>query len=306
VAGDRPARFENVFASIQGLQRVDLDNLASDHFDVLIVDEFHHAEAPTYRRLLDHFTPRVLLGLTATPERADGLDVTRWFEGRIAVELRLWDALSQGLLCPFQYFGVSDDVDLRQLEWSRGHYDTGELSRLYTGHDARVAKVLQAVRDIVNDPRAMRALGFCVSVEHAHYMAARFNTAGIPSAALSGGSSEAERLHALTQLRTRGLNVIFSVDLFNEGLDIPDIDTILLLRPTESATVFLQQLGRGLRLARDKSGLTVLDFIGQQHRQFRFAPRFTALTGACPPVARSSSTASPRRSSWRTSGPACR
>ena len=278
--GDRPVAGEHVFASVQSLGRVDLATVPPDAYDVVIVDEFLHAEAPTYRRLLEHLRPRALLGLTATPERMDPTeDVTRWFDGRIAVELRVWDALAQGLLCPFQYFGLSDDVDLSQVEWRRGGYDVQALTRLYVGHDARVAKVLEAVRRYVRDPHAMRALGFCVSVEHAHYMARRFSDAGIPALAISGDTPTEERDAALRKLRQREANVVFSVDLFNEGLDIPEVDTVLLLRPTESATVFLQQLGRGLRFAPGKTGLTVLDLIGQQRREFRFAPRFAALTG---------------------------
>ena len=279
VAGERPAEGRHVFASIQSLARVDLEMLDPAAYDVVIVDEFHHAAAPTYRRLLDHLRPRLLLGLTATPERTDGLDILHWFNGRIAVELRLWEALDQGLLCPFQYFGISDDVDLRQLEWRRSGYDMTALSALYTGNDARVAKVLAALDRVVSAPQQMRALGFCVSVEHADYMAHRFRAAGFAAEALTGTASSHERDDAIRRLRTGTLQVLFTVDLFNEGVDIPEIDTLLLLRPTESATVFLQQLGRGLRLAGGKSGLTVLDFIGQQHRQFRFGERFMALTG---------------------------
>lgn len=280
VEGARPTRQEHVFASIQTLSRVDLLSVDPHFYDMVIVDEFHHAEAPTYRRVLDHLRPKVLLGMTATPERMDPTeDVTRWFDGRMAVELRLWDALEQGLLCPFQYFGVSDDVDLSALEWRRGGYDVSGLSRLYTGDDARLRKILSAVRQYVLDTRSMRALGFCVSVEHANYMAARFNQVGIPCEAVHGDTPSDIRSAALRKLKRAEINVIFTVDLFNEGLDIPEIDTVLLLRPTESSTVFLQQLGRGLRKVESKAGLTVLDFIGQQHRQFRFEPRFTALTG---------------------------
>lgn len=278
VGGTTPGQSEHLFASIQTLAGQNLSKLDPTYYDVVIVDEFHHAEAPTYRRLLERLKPRLLLGMTATPERTDSLDVTHWFEGHIAVELRLWDALQQGLLCPFQYFGIADDVDLAQLEWRRGGYDQAALSKLYTGNDARVAKVIRALTDLVHDPLGMRALGFCVSVEHARYMARSFNAAGIPAEAVSGGTPDAERAAALRRLKQRAVNVVFSVDLFNEGIDVPEVDTVLFLRPTESATVFLQQLGRGLRHAEGKGGLTVLDFIGQQHRQFRFEPRFAALT----------------------------
>jgi hypothetical protein len=247
---------------------------------VVIVDEFHHAEAATYRRLLERVRPWVLLGLTATPERTDGADGTHWFGGKIAAELRLWDALEQGLLCPFQYFGIADDVDLRHVHWQRGGYDVQALSKIYTGDNLRVAKVLRALGEIVDDPRGMRALGFCVSVEHARYMAACFNDAGIPARVISGDTPAAEREEGLRALREGTVNALFSVDVFNEGLDVPEVDTVLFLRPTESATLFLQQLGRGLRRSERKAGLTVLDFVGQPHQEFRFEPRFAALAGA--------------------------
>lgn len=278
VGGERPERWQHVFASIQSLAALGADTLDPQRFDVVIVDEFHHAAADTYRALLDHVRPKVLLGLTATPERTDGQPVTDWFDGRFAAELRLWEAIDEGLLAPFQYFGVHDDVDVSRITWRRGGYDLGELSNLYTGDDMRTAKVLDAVRDKVLDPRQMRALGFCVSIEHAEYMARQFTRAGIPAVAVSARTGAAEREAALRRLRDRDVNVVFAVDLFNEGVDVPAIDTVLFLRPTESATVFLQQLGRGLRHAPGKDGLTVLDFVGRQHQKFRFDQRFTAIT----------------------------
>jgi superfamily II DNA or RNA helicase len=281
VGGQRPREWRHVFGSVQSLMQLDLAELGPEHFDLVVVDEFHHAMAATYRRLLDHLTPKVLVGLTATPERTDGADVREWFDGRTAVELRLWEALEKGLLAPFQYFGLHDDVALEQVRWKRGRgYDVTELTNVYTGDDHRVRLILQAVRDKVEDPGRMRALGFCVSVQHAEFMAQRFTTAGIPSRAITSQTSREDRAAALAALRERQVNVIFAVDLFNEGLDIPAVDTVLFLRPTESATVFLQQLGRGLRLAEDKACLTVLDFIGAQHQEFRFDLRFRALTGS--------------------------
>lgn len=279
VGGSRPDRWRHVFASIQSLSAYGVQQLPSDHFDVVVVDEFHHAEAATYRRLLGQLSPTELLGLTATPERSDGLDVRSFFDGRTAAELRLWDALENDLLCPFHYFGVSDATDLSQLEWRRGDYDPRSLEQLYTADDARVRIVLRELRDKVPGVHQMRALGFCVSVKHAEFMAARFTQAGIPALAVSGESSREARRDALQALRDRKVNVLFAVDLFNEGLDIPDVDTLLLLRPTQSATVFLQQLGRGLRRTADKPVLTVLDFIGQQQREFRFDLKYRALTG---------------------------
>src|SRR4051794_19878360 len=281
VGGQRPREWRHVFASVQSLSQLDLAALHPSRFDLVVVDEFHHAMAATYQRLLEHLTPKVLLGLTATPERTDGTDIRTWFDGHTAIELRLWEALEQGHLAPFQYFGIHDDVALDQLKWRRGQgYDVAELTNLYTSNDRRVRLVLQAVRDKIQDPGHMRALGFCVSIQHAEYMAHRFTAAGIPSRAVTAQTSREERAAALAALRERTVNVLFTVDLFNEGIDLPTVDTVLFLRPTESATIFLQQLGRGLRLSEDKAELTVLDFIGAQHKEFRFDLRFRALNGA--------------------------
>ncbi|MBC7519104.1 MAG: DUF3427 domain-containing protein [Microbacteriaceae bacterium] len=280
IDGAVPNRWNQVFASVQSLISHGLANIDPAHFDIVVIDEFHHAEARTYRRLLDHFAPQELLGLTATPERSDGVNVASFFGGRVAAELRLWDALSADILVPFHYFGVADDVDLTAIEWKRGGYDLAALDTVYTGNDARAAKVLRELADKVTDVHAMRAIGFCVSVAHADYMAKVFTKAGIAAVSISGTTSSSGRIAALTELRNGTINCIFAVDLFNEGLDIPHIDTILLLRPTQSATIFLQQLGRGLRRAPGKAVLTVLDFIGQQRREFRFDLRYRALTGA--------------------------
>lgn len=278
IGGARPERWQHVFASVQSLAR-GVEQIPPDAFDVVVIDEFHHAEARTYRRIIDHLAPRELLGLTATPERADGLDVRSFFDGRTAVELRLWDALGADLLVPFHYFGVADGTDLRAVSWSRGRYDDAELSNVFTGNDARVRVVLTELHDKVADIGGMRALGFCVSVAHAEYMARRFVEAGIPARALSGGTPAQERADTLSDLRARRINAVFSVDVLNEGLDVPDVDTLLMLRPTESATVFLQQLGRGLRRTPTKAVLTVLDFIGYHRKEYSFAQRFRALTG---------------------------
>ena len=281
VDGRRPDEWRHVFASVQSLNGVAHETIRPDHFDVVIVDEFHHAAARTYEKLLAHLQPKELLGLTATPERADGKSVLQHFGGRIAAEIRLWEALDEQLLAPFQYFGIHDDVDLASVQWRRGGYDAAQLGKLYTGNDARARLVWHSVRDKVGDPSEMRALGFCVSVAHAKFMADRFSTFGIPSRAVSADTRSEDRDDALRALRDGRVNALFAVDLFNEGVDVPEIDTVLFLRPTESATVFLQQLGRGLRHSAEsgKSCLTVLDFIGQAHRHFRFDRRFRALTG---------------------------
>ncbi|NDD31714.1 MAG: DEAD/DEAH box helicase, partial [Proteobacteria bacterium] len=267
----------HLFASIQGISAQGVESLDPSAFDVLIVDEFHHAAAKTYRRLLEHLQPRVLVGLTATPERTDGQSVLAWFDGRIAAELRLWHALDRQLLVPFQYFGIKDEVALDRLRWTRGHYDADELDRVYTGNHERVRLVLRALRQHVLHLGAMRAIGFCVSVQHARFMAEQFQKHGIPAGVVTGDVTGDDREAAISALRARQVNVLFTVDVLGEGVDIPEVDTVLLLRPTESATVFQQQLGRGLRLAPGKSCLTVLDFIGAANKSFRFDLRYASL-----------------------------
>ncbi len=277
VGGREPDLLDHLFVSIQSYESRSLYDLPAGRYEYIVVDEFHHAAAPSYKRLLGHVRPRVLLGLTATPERADGLDVRDDFGGHLSAQIRLPDAINRKLLSPFQYFAVTDDVDLQGLKWQRGGYRLDELDRVYTGNDLRAALVIEKVRSILLDPRKARVLGFCVSVAHAQYMAAKFQDAGIPSEALSAETARADRLTAQDRLRRREVNVLFVVDLYNEGIDIPEIDAVLFLRPTESLTVFLQQLGRGLRLHEEKECLTVLDFVGQAHANFRFEPRFRSL-----------------------------
>lgn len=279
VGGSRPQRFEHVFASIQSLNASDLDNLPPDHFDVVIVDEFHHAAAPSYVRVLDRLDPVELLGLTATPERSDELEILHWFDDRIAAELRLWDAIDQQHLAPFLYFGLHDGLDLRDIPWKRNQgYDLKALSNTYTSSDAWARLVVQQVAEHA-EPAVMRCLGFCVSVEHACFMAQHFTRHGIESVAIWGDSPWTEREAALRDLAEGRVRAVFSVDLFNEGVDVPNVDTVLMLRPTESPTLFLQQLGRGLRKAKDKPFCTVLDFVGTHRKEFRFDRRFRALLG---------------------------
>lgn len=280
VDGHRPSHWEHVFASIQTITANSATSLDPTQFDIVIVDEFHHAAANSYNALLSHISPRHLLGLTATPERTDGLDILKWFGDKVSIELRLWDALEQGLLSPFHYFGLHDSTNLSNITWRRGGgYDIKELTNLYTGDDMRASKIVQAVVDKIGEPKRMRALGFCVSIEHANFMASRFTQAGIASLAITSNSSSAERHKALDELCKGTQNILFTVDLFNEGVDIPAVDVILMLRPTESATIFLQQLGRGLRRAEGKDVLTVLDFVGQHRKEFRFDLRYRAMLG---------------------------
>ncbi|MFE9096361.1 DUF3427 domain-containing protein [Streptomyces sp. NPDC007264] len=277
--GQEPRDWTHVFASVQSLNSRRLEQFDPEHFDAIVIDEFHHATGDTYRRIIEHFGPTELLGLTATPERMDGLNVQdEFFGGRIAAELRLWEALENDLLCPFHYFGLPDGTDLTNLGWRSGSYDPEQLGNLYTGDHARARLVIKQVEDKIADPASMRALGFCVTKKHARFMAECFRTAGFQAAALDSDSAPALRERTLEDLKAGRIQVIFSVDLFNEGLDIPDVDTLLLLRPTNSATVFLQQLGRGLRRTPNKPVLTVLDFIGQHRAEFRFEAQFRAMT----------------------------
>jgi len=280
VDGTRPERWQHVFASVQSLSAYGLASIPTDAFDVVVIDEFHHAQARTYRAILEHLAPRELLGLTATPERGDGVDVRDLFGGHVAVELRLWDALKADLLTPFHYFGIADGTDLRRVDWTSGSYDATALSNVYTGDDVRARIVLTALRDKVADLEAMRALCFCVSVAHAEFMADRFNANGIRSATITGQTPSRERDQHIDDLRSGRLQAIMAVDVFNEGIDVPSIDTVLFLRPTESSTVFLQQLGRGLRRAHGKAVLTALDFVGHHRQEFRFDRRFRAMTGS--------------------------
>lgn len=278
VGGHEPTQLDYLFVSIQTLNSRNLPATTSpEHFDFIVVDEFHHAAAASYQLLLTYYQPQVLLGLTATPERLDSKDVAEYFDHRIAAEIRLPEAIDRNLLVPFQYFGVTDSVDLRSLRWRKGSYDSKELDNLYTGNRQRAELVIRSLRRYVTNLNEIRGLGFCTSIAHAEYMAEFMNQSGIPSIALHAKSSTEIRSSAKQQLRTGDIRFIFVVDLYNEGVDIPEVDTILFLRPTESLTVFLQQLGRGLRISTEKECLTVLDFIGQSHVKYRFEEKFGAL-----------------------------
>ena len=257
VGSYKPESIDNLFISIQTFNSQSFtEKTALDFYDYIIVDEFHHAAAPTYQKLLAYYQPRILLGLTATPERMDGKSVLPYFNNRIAAEIRLPEAIDRKLLCPFQYFGVTDTVDLDTLKWSAGGYDKGELSHIYTFSgtiaNRRADLVVSALLKYVTDINDVKGLGFCVSVDHAEFMCRYFNGHNIPSMFLTGKSPDEERKTAKQRLVEGHVRFIFVVDIYNEGVDIPEVNTVLFLRPTESLTIFLQQLGRGLRLAEDK------------------------------------------------------
>ena len=282
VGNYKPESIDYLFLSVQTFNSQDFtEKTTPDFYDYIVVDEFHHAAAPTYQKLLSYYQPQILLGLTATPERMDGKSILPYFNHRIAAEIRLPEAINRKLLCPFQYFGVTDTVDLDQLKWASGGYDKTELSNLYTisGSIAqrRADHVVSSLLKYVTDIDDVKGLGFCVTVAHAEFMSGYFNEHGISSMFLTGKSPDEERKLAKDKLVKGEVRFIFVVDIYNEGVDIPEVNTVLFLRPTESLTIFLQQLGRGLRLAEDKECLTVLDFIGQANRKYNFEDKFAAL-----------------------------
>ena len=279
VGGVQPDHYRHLFVSIQTLNnQLDSLSISPSFYDYVVIDEVHHIAARSYRKVLDYFTPEVLLGLTATPERHDGSDILADFGGVIAAELRLPEAINRRYLCPFQYFGIDDETDLSKISWSRGRYDIGQLTNLYTHNQQRVNKIFQSLQEIVTDISGMKALAFCVSRDHAEYMCKQFLLKGIPVDLLTSDNS-GERQQKQQSIRSGEIKILFVVDIFNEGVDIPEVDTLLFLRPTESLTIFLQQLGRGLRLSVGKDCCTVLDFVGNSRPEYDFSQKFRALVG---------------------------
>jgi superfamily II DNA or RNA helicase/HKD family nuclease len=252
-----------LFASVQTLGRLPhLRNFAPDAFDYVVVDEFHHAAAATYRRLIGHFKPKFLLGLTATPERSDGGDLLALCGENLAYRCDLADGIRRGLLNPFRYFGVPDDIDYRNIPWRSTRFDEEALTAAVATRD-RAENILEQHRKHAGK----RTLAFCCSTRHADFMADFFNQNGLRAAAVHSGPGSAPRAASLEQLGEGQLDVVCAVDMFNEGVDLPLVDTVMMLRPTESRVVWLQQLGRGLRKAAGKDALTVIDYIGN-HRSF--------------------------------------
>ena len=271
----RDVQVDILCASIQTLGRAaHLNRFAPQHFDYIVVDEFHHAAAPTYRQLLTHFAPQFLIGLTATPDRTDQSDILSLCDDNLVYSCNLFAGITAGLLAPFHYFGIWDEsVNYGEIPWRNGRFDPEQLTHKL----ATLARARHALRQW-REKAQRRTLAFCVSVRHAEYMAAQFRKDGIEAAAVYAGS-EMSRGDALAQLSEGRLQVIFSVDLFSEGVDLPSIDTVLMLRPTESKILFLQQLGRGLRRFEGKEKLVVLDFIGNHH-SFLHKPQALAQAGA--------------------------
>ena len=260
---EKTADADILFASIQTLGRKrHLDQFSADAFDYIVVDEFHHAHAQTYRRLIDFFEPKFLLGLTATPDRMDGAHVLALCQENLVFRCDVWDGIRAELLCPFKYFGVPDEVDYRNIPWRNARFDPEELTKA-VATQSRAANALEQYRRLAGT----RTLGFCCSQRHAEFMAEYFRNAGLRAVAVHSGESSAPRADSLAALESGNLDVLFTVDMFNEGVDLPNVDTVLMLRPTESSIIWTQQFGRGLRLAAGKPHLTVIDYIGN-HRTF--------------------------------------
>jgi superfamily II DNA or RNA helicase/HKD family nuclease len=276
-------RMDHLFCSVDMLRNRRLyEQVGEEFYDYIVIDEAHHGSAESYRPIINNFRPQILLGLTATPERMDGQNIAADFGHRFAAEIRLPEALEEKLLCPFHYFGVADPVAIdADRFWRNGRYDVQALEKVYTGAYAlalqRFNVIVEALYRYEPDLGLVRGIGFCVSVAHAQYMADMFNKRGIPSAALLGETDGQRRAELLRDFRGGKLVFLFTCDVLNEGLDVPEINTVLFLRPTDSLTVFLQQLGRGLRHAVGKDCLTVLDFVGQAHKRYRLDSKYKAL-----------------------------
>ncbi|MFD1032481.1 DEAD/DEAH box helicase family protein [Metaplanococcus flavidus] len=257
-ASEKGTHADFIFASIYTLgSQYHLDRFAPDAFDLIVVDEFHHAAAPTYERLLNHFEPKFLLGITATPDRMDNKDVYALCDGNVAISIHFLDAIERNWLSPFQYYGVYDDTDYSAIRWLGTRYDEEELLQVQLQEDF-AGKILAAWQQ----HKQTRTIVFCSSVRQAIYMSEFYRKNGVRAIALHGGSPSDQRKAARARLNTGELEVIFTVDLFNEGVDIPKVDTLLFIRPTESLTVYTQQIGRGLRIADNKSHCVIIDFIG--------------------------------------------
>jgi len=276
-------RFDHLFCTVSMITTRRLwEQVGREFYDFIIIDEAHHGTASSYRPVFENFSPEIILGLTATPERMDGGNVLADFGNRFTAEIRLPEALDEKLLCPFHYFGVADPVSLSDDRfWRNGQYDTLELEKVYTGNHIearqRLDAILSALYRYEPDMEDVKGIGFCVSIRHAQFMADMFNKHGLLSAAYVSGNDPGHYEPLLNQLKSGQLKFLFTVDKLSEGVDLPDINIVLFLRPTRSLTVFLQQLGRGLRHSPGKDCLTVLDFVGQAHRKYRIDTKIKAL-----------------------------
>ncbi|WP_366523748.1 DUF3427 domain-containing protein [Nevskia ramosa] len=283
VGGAQPSSFDHLFATIASItSRTLIATLGADHWHMVVIDECHHLAAASFDSFANAVRPRLLLGLTATPERHDGQPLAPYFDmrqdGSPAVELRLWHALDLQLLAPFEYYACDDATDFADVPWHRSG-EREAIDKLVTGNEVRARLVVSEWQRLVADPRRSKALVFCVSVAHARYMSDWLNRAGLPTVCVVGEGDPEVRKRAPGQLARGELCAIVTVDLYNEGVDLPMVDTLLLLRPTESPVLFQQQIGRGLRLSPGKDSCLVLDFVGQHRSEFRFDRLLGSLTG---------------------------
>lgn len=285
--GAEPERHDHLFATIDSIaSRNLLDRLGADHWHTVVIDECHRLAANRFHAFATQVLPSVLLGLTATPERSDGQPIALYFnmrpDGAPAVELRLWHALDLQLLAPFEYYACDDATDFSAVPWDRPG-EREAIDQLVTGNDIRARLVVNEWRRLASDARRSRTLVFCVSVAHAQFMADWLNRAGLPATCVVGDTPAEERRRAPQRLASGELCALVTVDLYNEGVDLPAVDTLLLLRPTQSPVLFQQQIGRGLRLAPGKESCLVLDFVGQHRADFRFDRLLSNLTGLSRP-----------------------
>jgi superfamily II DNA or RNA helicase/HKD family nuclease len=281
--GAEPERYEHLFATIDSLTSRELvAKLGPTYWHSVVVDECHRLAADRFHAFVTAIRPQLLLGLTATPERSDGQPIAHYFDprpdGSPAVELRLWHALDLQLLAPFEYYACDDETDFSDVPWDRPG-EREAIDKLVTGNDLRARLVVNEWRRLAADPRRCRALVFCVSVAHAQFMAQQLNRAGLPAACVVGETPSEDRRRAPQRLARGELCALVTVDLYNEGVDLPEVDTLLLLRPTQSPVLFQQQIGRGLRLAKGKESCLILDFVGQHRAEFRFDRLLSSLTG---------------------------
>jgi superfamily II DNA or RNA helicase len=282
--GRPPNSYDHLFASIHSIAPTGLlERFGSDYWHTVVIDECHHLPAQSFDAFARTVRPRLLLGLTATPLRADGKPIGEYFDprpdGRAAVELRLWDALDQQLLSPFEYYGTADETDFSEVKWTGGASEIADLDRVISGDHVRARLVIQSLQKYCSDLDTTRAIAFCVSVQHAKFMAEQFSSAGLKAMAVTGATERDVRQSIPNRLATGQIQIVCTCDLYNEGVDLPDVNTLLLLRPTQSPVLFEQQFGRGLRLAPEKESCLVLDFVGRYRQEFRFDQLLQVMTG---------------------------